>query len=116
MSQPLEVTVGDTGVTVSGTFTQLHLGSLANMNGVTVTFTLLRPGNVGNAFIAETAAVLGTFTAATNSVAVSYQLKAADVASAISSGQIRWALTLSDGTKIHGPSAVEAQTFLKINP
>lgn len=114
-STTIDLTVGDTGVTISGTITQKTLGSLADLTGCSVKFSLLQTGG-GAPIVNEVAATLGTLVPATNSVGVSYRLQTADVANATGTLAVRWKFILADGGVIHSPGSRDAQTYVRINP
>lgn len=113
MSTTIDLTVGDNGVTISGTITQKLLGTLSDLTGYSVKFSLLRVN--GQPIVVEAAATLGTLDAPNNSAPVSYRLQATDVASAEAQAYVRWTLVLPDGGKIHFPGAKDQQTFVRIN-
>lgn len=115
MSTTIDLTVGDTGVTIAGTFTQRQIGALADLAGCSLKFSLLRVGG-GTPIVNEATATLGVLDAAKNSVAVSYRLQAADVAAAIKQAFVRWTFILPDGGKIHAPGPQDEQTIIRINP
>lgn len=114
MSTTIELTVGDTGITIAGTITQAGIGALADLTGCSAKFSLLQPAG-GAPVVNEAAAVLGTFDKANNAVGVSYRLQAADVATAAGQLAVRWVFLLPDGGKIHAPGAHDQQTFVRIN-
>jgi hypothetical protein len=107
------LTVGDNGVTISGTFTQKDLGALADMSGCSASFSLLRVGG-GAPIVNNAAATIGAFNQGASSVVLSYRLQAADVAAAVDLAKVRWTITLPDGSKINGPGPLMPQTYVKI--
>jgi hypothetical protein len=115
MSTTIELTVGDTGITIPGTIMQREIGQLGNLTGCSLKFSLINT-STGAFIVNEATAQLGTFDAASNSVGASYRLQAADVANPVSQAKVRWTFVLPDGGKFHAPGARAQQTFVRINP
>jgi hypothetical protein len=107
------LTIGDTGVTISGTITQRALGSLSNLSGCSVTFSLY-PRSGAPAIIDARPATLGAFTPSRNQVAVSYRLQSSEVAAPFDDASVEWVLTLADGSKITAPGPGKEQTYLYV--
>jgi hypothetical protein len=108
----IEITVGDTGFTISG---QLNGGGLSTLAGATVTFSLLGVDDEvrlsGRDIVTNAAA---TITDATNRK-VAYKLQAADVAKA-AVGAVRWTVALpAGGGNLHFPGKRAAYTIVRIN-
>lgn len=113
MSTLIKLTVGDTGMTISGSITQTQLKAFQQSDLTSVTFSLI--GADGARIVNEASATLGTLNTTTGSVPVSYRLQTADVANAIAPSFVRWTLTLADGGKIHAPGDRDSYTFLQID-
>lgn len=114
----IEITVGDTGLTLSG---QLNGGGLTTLVGSTVTLSVL-----GVELLDDTdtpyrftgrdlvTAAAATITDGPNRK-VAYKLQAADVAK-VGKGIIRWAVTLPAGAGVvHFPGPEDQQVVLQIN-
>lgn len=113
-STVLGLTVGDSGVTISGTIQQKQMGLLSGLTGCSVLFSLIDRST--GAYIVENAdGTLGTLDQANNAVTVSYRLQAADVANPVASAKVRWTFVLPDGGEIHAPSPREPQTYVVIS-
>jgi hypothetical protein len=113
MSQTLEITVGDTGITISGTITHPRLRQLANTSGMSVTVSCRRIDVREDLFTDQTGTI-GTLDATAGTLTVSYRLVAGDVDTP-GSGRIKWKLTFSDGSTIRAPGPLDVQTILQIN-
>ncbi len=114
MSKTLEITVGDTGITLSGIITHAQLKQLSSTSGMSVKVSCKRDGGGADLFT-DRVGSLGTFSQANGTLAVSYRLVAGDVAVPSPGGRVVWALTLADGGVIHSPGPSGKQTILKIN-
>jgi hypothetical protein len=112
MSTTIDVTVGDTAVTISGTMTQKALGGLPNTGSCTAKVSLIKQD--GTRIVDEAPATIGLFDPTTSSVKLSYKLQQADVA-APALVKVRWVFILPDNTKIHAPGPHDGQMYLRIN-
>src|SRR5215510_5883800 len=112
MSKTLEITIGDTGLSITGRIVAAALKQFSSSAGMSVTLTLIGIG-VGNAVTDASAQITG-FDQATGTVFVGYRLQTGDVDTG-GKYEARWTLTLADGGKIHSPGPSYEQTFYKIN-
>lgn len=105
--QTIEITVGDTGMTLSG---QLNGGGLTTLAGCTVTLDVIRTdGGAGNLVTGAAA----TITDATNRKVACKLTSAVAVAG---TGKVRWNVTLpTTGGVLHFPGPADEQVYLTIN-
>lgn len=114
MSTTTEITVGDTGITLSGTIVHPALKGLLSTAGLSCAVSCKRVGGGPDLFSNQTA-IIGALDSVNGTLKVSYRLQAADV-DTDGLGTERWVLTLLDGGKITSPGPTGKQTFLQINP
>lgn len=106
-AQTIEITVGDTGITLSG---QLNGGSLTTLAGSTVTLDIIRVDGVAGNLVTGAAATITN--AATRMVAC----KLTNAVALAGIGKVRWNVTLPNaGGVVHFPGPDDQQVWLKIN-
>lgn len=113
MSNTVQVTVGDTGVTLSGALSGAGIAAVGSLAGYSLKFSLLAVDGGADLFT-DRAAVLGALDTTKGTIAVSCKLQAADVA-APGRWKIRWTLITPTPDQVHFPGPLEKQTFLQIN-
>lgn len=113
-SVTIDLTVGDTGITLSGTIKHPALKGVSSLSGFSLTVSLLH-ADAGADFFTNKAATLGALDSVKGTLGVSYRLTAGDIGTP-GLGKARWALTLPDGGVIHAPGSRDHQTYYRTNP
>lgn len=114
MSHTIQVTVGDNGLTLSGTLSGAGIAGLSSIAGYSVVCSLLAVDGGANRLV-DGSAVLGALDTVRGTIPVSYKLQTADVAAPAGRWKVRWTLRTPTPENVHFPGALDRQTFLVLN-